>query len=33
MDDRLRPLGFVVAATFLSGLVWLYALRAALPLP
>jgi hypothetical protein len=33
MDDRFCPLAFLVTATFASGLLWLFALRASLPLP
>ena len=33
MDDRFCPLACVAAATFATAVVWLCALRAALPLP
>jgi hypothetical protein len=32
MTDRACPLGFITAAAFASGLVWLCALAASLPL-
>jgi hypothetical protein len=32
MPDRFCPLGFIVFAVFASGLVWVYALTANMPL-
>jgi len=32
MLDRAFPMGFVVAAVFASGVIWLYAMLSALPI-